>query len=130
MKIIACIQYPTEMKIKNLHSLCVEQSIVVVTCFCIVLFWSHVTAVRVIGVIILDAFVPVITEPFVVLCLLGIILCRTFLSGRINMMYNWNEIKSRFFFCFLKNYIDLVRTLFKIQVLLCHAYMVAIVKCF
>lgn len=47
---------------------------VVIMCFLTVLFWSHVAAVSVIGAIILEAFVAVTAELFVVLYLAGIML--------------------------------------------------------
>lgn len=61
---------------------------VVVMCFLTALFWSHVAAVSATGAIMLEALVAVTAELFVVLYLVGIMLWRTFLSGRIKMMYN------------------------------------------
>lgn len=64
---------------------------VVVMCFLTALFWSHVAAVSATGAIMLEALVAVTAELFVVLYLVGIMLWRTFLSGRIKMMYNCRE---------------------------------------
>lgn len=64
---------------------------VVVMCFLTALFWSHVAAVSATGAIMLEALVAVTAELFVVLYLVGIMLWRTFLSGRIKMMYNCRQ---------------------------------------
>lgn len=77
---------------RDLHSLWVEQSIVDAICFLMALFWSQVAAVRTVvavtGPIILEAFVAVIAELFVWLGLPALTVGRTFLSGRIKIMYS------------------------------------------
>lgn len=75
-----------------LHSLWVEQSMVDAICFLMALFWSQVAAVKTVvaatGPIMLDGFVAVIAELFVRLGLPAFMFGRTFLSGRIKMMYS------------------------------------------